>query len=46
MLEAAWGPLLTGAIALMNSRIEPLRKELHLVPANRPGTIAVAEGRP
>lgn len=44
MLETAWGPLLTGAIALMNGRIER-RRNFHLVPADRPGTIAVAEGR-
>ncbi|MET0621095.1 MAG: formyltransferase family protein [Thermoanaerobaculia bacterium] len=46
MLEAAWGPLLTGAIALMNGRIERLRNEFHLAPANRPGTIALAGVRP
>jgi folate-dependent phosphoribosylglycinamide formyltransferase PurN len=46
MLETAWGPLLTGAIALMTGRIERRRNGLDIEPADSLAPIVAAGGRP
>ena len=46
MLATAWGPLLTGAIALMAGRIERRPHGLDIEPEDRLAPIAAAGARP